>query len=239
MRIGLVNQSTHVSVQQLHQMAQAIRLQVDQDLCPPWERSFPTIAIYRTVAAIPATTWPIVLMDTIADQPEGVLGFHTEDKGGKLSGIVAVEPELDAGGEILTGDWSVCSVLSHEILEMIIDPNCQLWASDASRRLYSFETCDPVEGPTYVKDGCSVANFVLPAWFDPLAADNAKHDHLGLLTKPFSHLSTGYVVYMSAGVVHQVGGEDAPEHRIALKEREASRLSQYAMSMHYIARPEA
>src|SRR6185437_12983234 len=50
----------------------------------------------------------------------GVLGFHTEDQGGKLWGVVAAKPELDNGAKVTTGDWSVSSVLSHEVLEMFV-----------------------------------------------------------------------------------------------------------------------
>ena len=112
-------------------------------------------------------------MDTIKDQPEGVLGFHTEDPGGKLWGVVAAKPELDSGATATTGDWSVSSVLSHEVLEMFIDPNCNLWANDGRGSAYSFEVCDPVEAPTYTVNGISVSNFVSPAWFDAHAARTA------------------------------------------------------------------
>ena len=107
--------------------------------------------------------------DTIQDQPEGVLGFHTEDKGGKLWGIVAAKPELDNGGKTTTGDWSVSSVLSHEVLEMYIDPNCNSRSNNGKGAVYSFEVCDPVEAPTYSVAGVSVSNFVTPACFDSLA----------------------------------------------------------------------
>ena len=109
-------------------------------------------------------------MDTIQDQPQGVLGFHTEDQGGKLWGVVAAKPELDNGAQVTTGDWSVSSVLSHEVLEMFVDPNCNLWANDGKGSAYSFEVCDPVEAPSYAVNGVSVSNFVTPSWFDPLAA---------------------------------------------------------------------
>jgi hypothetical protein len=52
----------------------------------------------------------------------------TDDQGGKLRGVVSAKPELDNHGQPTTGDWSVSSVLSHEVLEMYIDPNCNLWA---------------------------------------------------------------------------------------------------------------
>ena len=47
---------------------------------------------------MPATAHGIAIVDTIQNQPKGVLGFHTEDQGGKLWGVVAAKPELDNGG---------------------------------------------------------------------------------------------------------------------------------------------
>lgn len=112
------------------------------------------------------------------------------------------------------GDWSVSSVLSHEVLEMFIDPNCNLWANDGHGKAYSFEVCDPVEAPTYVVNGVSVSNFVTPAWFDPLSDHaTAQYDKLGNLKAPFSILKGGYVVYEAAGAEHQQYGDDFPAWR--------------------------
>ena len=143
------------------------------------------VIFYNDAASIPPHAHVITLTDTIADQPAGVLGYHTEDQGGKLWGIVAAQPELSNGGQVSTGDWSVSSVLSHEVLEMYIDPNCNLWSNDGRGSIYTFEVCDPVEAPSYAVDGVSVSNFVTPAWFDPQAAPTAQFDKLGLLTAPF------------------------------------------------------
>jgi hypothetical protein len=141
----------------------------------------------------------IAVVDTVKDQPEGVLGFHTEDQGGKLWGVVAAKPKLDNGGHATTGDWSVSSVLSHEVLEMFVDPNCNLWANNGTGAVYSFEVCDPVEAPTYVIEGVSVSNFVTPAWFDPLSSKAAQFDKLKKLQTPFSLLKGGYQVYAQSG----------------------------------------
>ena len=90
--------------------------------------------------------------------------------------VVAAKPELDNGGKATTGDWSVSSVMSHEVLEMYIDPNCNLWANDGKGSAYSFEVCDPVEAPSYTVNGVSVSNFVTPSWFDSLAPATAQFD---------------------------------------------------------------
>ena len=142
---------------------------------------------YTDPKDVPAAAHGIALVDTIKDQPKGVLGYHTEDPGGKLWGVVAAKPELDNGGKATTGNWSVSSVLSHEVLEMYIDPNCNLWANDGHGKAYSFEVCDPVEAPTYPVNGVSVSNFVTPAWFDPLSDPaTAQYDKLAT-ARPVQH----------------------------------------------------
>ena len=146
-----------------------------------------------------------------------MLGFHTEDQGGRLWGVVAAKPELDNGAKVTTGDWSVSSVLSHEVLEMFVDPNCNLWANDGQGSAYSFEVCDPVEAPSYTVKGVSMSNFVTPSWFDPLAAATAQFDKLGQLHAPFSILKGGYVVYESAGKEQQKFGDEFPDWRKQMK----------------------
>jgi hypothetical protein len=217
MLIAILNQSTLVTNADAATMTQAIASQVRLDVAPLWDRSPAAVIFYTDPSAVPATAHGIAIVDTIQNQPQGVLGFHTEDQGGKLWGVVAAKPELDNGGQVTTGDWSVSSVLSHEVLEMYIDPNCNLWADDNNGSAYSFEVCDPVEAPTYTVSGVSVSNFVTPSWFDPLAATNAQFDKLGHLTKPFSILKGGYVVYEAAGKEQQKFGDEFPDWRKQMK----------------------
>ena len=54
---------------------------------------------YTAASAVPPAAHGIAIVDTIQDQPQGVLGFHTEDQGGKLWGVVAAKPELDCGAK--------------------------------------------------------------------------------------------------------------------------------------------
>ena len=217
MLIAILNQSTLVSNTDAATMTQAIATQVQLDAAPIWNRTPAAVVFYTDPAAIPTGAHGIAITDTIQNQPRGVLGFHTEDQGGKLWGTVAAKPELDNGGKVTTGDWSVSSVLSHEVLEMFVDPNCNLWANDGRGSAYSFEVCDPVEAPTYVVNGVSVANFVTPAWFDPLAAATAQFDKLGQLNAAFSILKGGYVVYESAARAQQKFGEEFPDWRKEMK----------------------
>lgn len=220
MQIAVVNQSTLVSDEQAAAMAAAIEHQLRADFCPAWGRAPVGVGFYSAATGVPAGAHGIALVDTIEDAPQGVLGYHTEDARGQW-GTVACKPELDSGAQVLTGDWAVSSVLSHEVLELAGDPSCSFWAS-AGRRAYCLEVCDPVEAPTYEVQGVAVSNFVLPAWFDP-QAETGPFDRLGLLPGPFSILPGGYVVYTSQGREHQEFGEQMPAWRKAMKSGPAAR----------------
>ena len=201
MLIAIINQSNgKVSDADALKMTSAIADQIRLDVAPVWDRPPASVISYGTLSGevelrntVPPQAHGITIVENIPDQPKGVLGYHTENQGGKIWGIVAAAPSLDSGAKTTTGDWSVSSILSHEVLEMFVDPNCNLWASDGKTRNYSFEVCDPVEAPTYEVDGVSVSNFVTPAWFDPLAADNGKttFDRLGQLHAPFTKVERG------------------------------------------------
>jgi len=217
MLIAVLNQSTLVADADVAAMTEAIATQIQFDAAPVWDRAPAAVVFYTDPTAVPAGAHGIAIVDTIQDQPKGVLGFHTEDQGGQLWGVVAAKPELDNGGQVTTGDWSVSSTLSHEVLEMFVDPNCNLWANDGKGSAYSLEVCDPVEAPTYAVSGVSVSNFVTPFWYDPLAPATAQFDKLGLLTAGFSVLKGGYMVYESAGKEQQQFGNEFPNWRKEMK----------------------
>jgi hypothetical protein len=216
-KIYITNASTLVSDTDVRTMTSAIQQQVSLDLAPAWNIRIPTVTAVRKDFPIPPRAFGLTIVDTISDTPDGTLGYHTEDPGGRQWGTVAVEPVKSAGGHALTGDWSLSSVLSHEVLEAIIDPRCNLWANNNAGRAYSYEICDPVEAPTYVVSDVSVSNFVYPAWFDPMSAAHPLFDHLGMLKKPFSILPQGYCVYVGAGKEHQVFGDRFPAWRKEMK----------------------
>jgi hypothetical protein len=218
MLVAIVNKSSLVTDAETATMTQAIASQIQLDAAPLWDRAPAAVIFYSDPASIPPHAHVITLTDAIEDQPAGVLGYHTEDQGGKLWGIIAAQPELSNGGKVTTGDWSVSSVLSHEVLEMYIDPNCNLWSNDGAGSIYTFEVCDPVEAPAYSVNGVAVSNFVTPAWFDPQAAATAQFDKLGLLKAPFEILKGGYVVYAKAGKEQQKFGDEFPQWRRDMKQ---------------------
>jgi hypothetical protein len=233
MLIAVLNQSSLVSASDAAAITQAVAAQVRFDAAPVWDRAPAAVVFFADPREVPTTAHGIAIVDTIQDQPKGVVGFHAEDHGGKLWGVVAAKPELDNGGEVMTGDWSVSTVLSHEVLEMFVDPNCNLWADDGNGSAYSVEVCDPVEAPSYTVSGVSVSNFVTPSWFDPKAPANAQFDKLGLLSEPFGVLKGGYVTYESAGPERQQFGQEFPGWRKEMKTGPLARTSRRLLQAHY------
>jgi hypothetical protein len=218
MLIAILNQSTVVANADVATMTAAIASQIQFDVAPIWDRAPAEVVFLTDPTAVPATAHVIAIVDSIQDQPTGVLGFHGANQAGQTWGVVAAKPELDNYGHVLTGDWSVSSTLSHEVLEMFVDPNCNLWATDGKGSAYSLEVCDPVEAPTYTVNGVSVSNFVTPAWFNPLAPVGAhQFDKLGLLTAPFTILPGGYMTYQSGNKVQRQWGSAYPDWRKATK----------------------
>jgi hypothetical protein len=230
MKIAILNQTTQslpstVTDVDAATMTAAIASQIQNDVAPIWGREAATVTFYTNSALVPSDAYVIAIVDNIPDQTPSVAGSHTETQAGQISGMVAAQPDLTNGGNVLTGDWSVSSTLSHEVVEMFIDPSCNMWANDGNGSIYSLEVCDPVEGPTYTVNGVSVANFVTPAWFDPLAPRGAQFDKMAQLTTgpqppggPFTTLPTGYMTYESkSGKPQQQFGTAYPAWRQAMK----------------------
>lgn len=206
-------------------MATACSRQLRRHACPAWNRAPASVVFCTDDTLIPPGAHPIYLFDK-SDQADA-LGYHDETPDGVVYGRVFIDPVIDAGGEVLTGAWSVSSVLSHEVLELFGDPNCNLWATANDGYDYALELGDPVEADSYDINVSghvvSVSNFVLPEWFDDFPPEGSKFDYLGKLTAAFSMTPGGYVIYKDSGTVKQKFGAAYPEWKKATKGHAAAR----------------
>ena len=228
MIVAIVNRSSLVSDADFQQMVAAVNLQAQTDFARAWDRA-PSLISVASPGNLPRGYSAVITMvDTIENVPAGVLGYHTESGADAKTGLVAAQPSLTNGGKVLTGDWSVASILSHEVLELLADPACSLWAEDG-RAAWAVEVCDPVEAPTYEVDGVSVSNFCTPQWFDPDAKSG--FDRLGLLKAPFTILPGGYAVSASMGTETSKYGDEFPTWRRAMKRGELSRTRRRRASL--------
>jgi hypothetical protein len=90
---------------------------------------------------------------------------------------------------------------------------------------YAQEACDAVEADTYVIDGQTCSNFLLPAFFDEGAAPRTPRDRLGLVKRAFETRPGGYQIREREGVTSTVFAAGYPLRKMATKQHAAARAS--------------
>src|SRR5919205_673115 len=123
----------------------------------------------------------------------------------------------------MSEDGTISETLSHEVLEMLVDPACNLYAKRSSsvgrpERIYFYEVCDPVQCVHYHIGGVKVCNFVYPAWFEDnweLNPAGQQFDHEGRVEHPFQILPGCYSeVYEAKRGAMTVWGGNAKKRRV-------------------------
>jgi hypothetical protein len=192
-QISIVNQSTAFDSSNLPSLAQALQTQVTRDLSSSeWGKT--AQISYTPPGENPiASNWVVGLFDD-ADVA-GALGYHDITPSGMPLSKIFVKPTL--------ADGSLVSVAtSHEVLEMLIDPDINLAAEldDGANppKFYAYEVADAVEldidgyDVTLPTGNIRVSNFVLPSWFEGFRT-TGPFDFMNLLTSPFSLRPGGYI----------------------------------------------
>jgi hypothetical protein len=187
--IAIRNQSNNVMTDyQVIRMIPALQRQVTEHFQPAWGVTAQIIFAERNV---PKEAYEIVVFDKARDASDaGYLGYHFSPDGNPVATIFALEDMND--------DGTISDTLSHEILEMLVDPAVNLYAyrpghGTRPARGYFYEVCDPVQCIKYEIDGILVTNFVYPEWYEYIWPEGSrKFDHLGRLTKPFQVLKGCY-----------------------------------------------
>ncbi|HET6281925.1 MAG TPA: hypothetical protein VFH73_13205 [Polyangia bacterium] len=191
--IAIKNLSTVVTDAAVAKALPAFQQQVSTDFCGTWGIDA-TLKLVGKKSRTPPGAWLLGIFDD-ADQA-GALGYHDLTSGGLPLGKVFAKTTLDNGGL-----WTV--TFSHELLEILADPNINLCAFDeGNRRLYAYEVCDAVEADKlgYVINGVTVSDFVLPGWFEPThITKNERFAFKSRVTAPFQLLAGGYIGYFDLG----------------------------------------
>jgi len=194
-KISIINQSTVLTDDQIKAVVPALQKQIHNDFAPIWGIDADLIFVGKTETPDPSTWWMVMLDDSDTD---GALGYHELNSAGLPIGKVFAKSDKKYGLE-----WTV--TLSHELLEMIADPDINLTSfiqtSPTAGYMYAFEMCDAVEDDVfgYQIDGVLVSDFVLPSYFQP-EIPAKKWDFRGHLTGPVpAMLHGGYLSKFSVG----------------------------------------
>jgi hypothetical protein len=189
--IAIKNLSTVITDHDVEKALPAFQKQVSRDFAASDWGIDAKLQLVHKGSKTPAGAWLLGIFDN-ADQA-GALGYHDLTRGGLPLGKVFAKTTLNDGGK-----WTV--TFSHELLEMLADPNINLCALDEEAgRLYAYEVCDAVEADDlgYDIDGVTVSDFVLPGWFEPMhVGKNEKFAFKSKVTAPFQILPGGYIGYL-------------------------------------------
>lgn len=209
MRIFVRNRSALLEPGAAGIIVQGVQKQLSDDFGPAWG-IYATIDLAVDDASIP--TGPgsddVAVLSILDDEPNpDALGDHTTTNAGAPWAEVAVRPVLDMGGDAYSNPAaSVSSVVSHEALELLVDPWVGTWWQRPSDGLLiAAEVGDPVENDAFVKhlDGLDVdvqvSNFIRPDWLRPGTGAGRRFDHLGKLSAPFTMDPGGYWIQWAAG----------------------------------------
>src|SRR5277367_3356936 len=162
-KISIFNASTVLTDNEIRPVVNALQQQVTNDFRPAWGTDA-ELTFVPTGSAPPIGTWWLTILDD-SDQA-GALGYHDLTPDGLPIGKVFAATDLKYGS-----NWTVTA--SHELLEMLGDPNINLTvlvqrSDENAGRLFAYEVCDACEDDSFsYKIGeVNVSDFVFPSWFE-------------------------------------------------------------------------
>ena len=147
---------------------------------------------------------------------QNALGFHDLNARDIPFGFVFV---LNLQG------WTV--TLSHEVLELIIDPTVNIFVPGPDPRdagnivLHTYEVCDAVERTTYEIDHIAVSNFLTPSYFTIGEAAGTRNDFLGVDVPSFGVTQGSHISFfnLATGSFDTVNGQQAFAPRALQRKR--------------------
>lgn len=181
--IVLVNRSTVLTDAAIQAVIPAFQAQVTEDWLPHWPGRSATVHFAALLGSVPAGMWPLYILDT-TDVP-GAGGYHDDDTG-------TPQGKVFAGDAMQYGEaWTVDA--THELLEMLGDPDTNTIIPLPHQLHCLQEVCDAVEADQY--------GYTKPRWPEVLLSDfcypayftggHGPFDAMRHLTKPAPALLHG------------------------------------------------
>jgi hypothetical protein len=183
MIISLINRSKTLPDTRVQEVIRAINRQLKEDFEPYWQ--------FGATLRLEGPTGKRLRIDSLSDMRGDAVMYLIDGSNSKeATGWHLANCRDIPYGFVFLGlceqiheDWSV--TLSHEALELVGDPMCNLLVqgnhpADRRKRVFHlFEMCDAVQAETYTIDGVSVSNFVLPSYFSLGEQAGRRNDFLG------------------------------------------------------------
>jgi hypothetical protein len=187
-----------IDVDLIHSAAIALNLQVTRDLPQFWPVTA-TVFYLPNPKKIPAGVWPVQLVKTL---PPDEGGFHSDKHKQPYAKVIASAEDTT---------WTID--VSHEILEMLVDPYGNRMQSSVAIEIvggkiqdgtgqfgYLVEACDPCEDNSYAYtiNGVAVSDFITPHFYDPMVTPGTRYSFTGAIKGPRQILPGGYISWVNA-----------------------------------------
>lgn len=208
--ISVYNRATVSLGLDLSKLVIALQAYVSVHIAPVWNCG---AILNLTDGPVPGT-WGFVFLDD-ADV-EGALAYHTVD--GLPFSKVFVRTLQQAAD-------SLSVAASHELVECLVDPACNLMAYGAGK-VVAYEAADPVEADEdgFQVGGFQMSDFVFPSWFEGFHPKGAtQFDYTGKLSAPFTLAKGGYMSTWDGRAWSQSFGSDAKAARFWSEDRRGHR----------------
>lgn len=203
--IVVVNHSRSAANDDVAFWTEAARLQLE-DVARVWGLPPPGIFFAGSQTETPATEC-------------GVIGIVDDDGNADSAGYHSVVGRLNFGLVDMSQALIPSRTLSHEAIELIVNPKLDWWVPDPTGRLIAVEACDPVQRSDYEMlvdvmgflKTVVVSNWVTPAWFG--LQKGSRMDWLTRLLSPFQLELGGYAIAQENGKIVHLGDSAAAERK--------------------------
>lgn len=195
--MSVINFASLLDDREVQHAVRAVNRQVAEDFAPIWGAAY---SLRLHASQFDPTSPNILTEETtrgesvmyLVDEASvsGALGYHTRNSINIPVGFVFV---TDAD------DWT--TTLSHEVLELIVDPTVNVMVPGPDPRapnntvLHTYEVCDAVERTSYFIDEIEVSNFITPSWFTPGDELGTRNDYLGIGVQSFDAIQDSHLAF--------------------------------------------
>jgi hypothetical protein len=190
----------------------ALQVYVDKHVAPVWG----TPAKLVKTKGFRKGAWALVFLEK-ADSP-GDEAYHDLTPDGLPEAKVFVKSTLK--------NRDLVSVsASHELVEMLVDPATNMMTTGPhARRMYAYESADPVEDLSFKVNGILMSNFVYPAYFEDFhKRGSMQFDHMKKVKEPFELLPNGYQSVFRNNKWSEMWGSTRKEKRFKKEDRRGHR----------------